>query len=178
MINVAPRMRAATKSSLEKVAGDATNSAIAEKSQTKRVNGKFAPGHSGNPAGRLPGTRAKATMAALNILEGEVEQLSRKAVELALGGDVTALRLCLERICSPARDRPVSLAMPKIERAADLIGATAALTAATADGTITPSEASDLVRLVEGTARAIETADLAERLAKLEEQLAAKGGTP
>ena len=68
--------------------------------------------------------------------------------------------------------------MPKIERAADLIGATAALTAAAADGTITPSEASDLVRLVEGTARAIETADLAERLAKLEEQLAAKGGTP
>jgi hypothetical protein len=38
----------------EKVAGDATNSAIAEKSQTKRVNGKFAPGHSGNPQADFP----------------------------------------------------------------------------------------------------------------------------
>jgi hypothetical protein len=58
-----------------------------------------------NPKGRLPGTRAKATIAALNILEGEVDKLSRKAVELALAGDVTALRLCLERICSRAWGR-------------------------------------------------------------------------
>jgi len=30
-------------------------------------------------------------------LDGEAEALSRKAIELALGGDVTAPRLCLNR---------------------------------------------------------------------------------
>jgi len=36
-------------------------------------------------------------------LEGEAEALTRKAVELALEGDVTALRLCLDRIARRAR---------------------------------------------------------------------------
>jgi hypothetical protein len=39
-----------------------------------------------------PGTRHKATRAALALLSGEVDKLTRKAVELALAGDVTALR--------------------------------------------------------------------------------------
>ena len=68
--------------------------------------------------------------------------------------------------------------MPKIKCAADLIGASAALTAAATAGEITPSEAGDLVRLVEGTARAIEVHELSARLAKLEEQMAVKGSNP
>jgi hypothetical protein len=47
-----------------------------------------------------------------------------------------------------------------------------------AEGDITPAEGSDLVRLVEGTARAIEVHELADRIAKLEEHLVAKGGNP
>jgi hypothetical protein len=58
--------------------------------------GQFAPGCSGNPAGMKPGIRHKATRVALALLNGEVEKLTRKAVELALAGDVTALRLCLD----------------------------------------------------------------------------------
>jgi len=38
------------------------------------------------------------------LLDGETEQLTRKAVELALGGDTIALRLCLERIILPHRE--------------------------------------------------------------------------
>ena len=59
-------------------------------------DGKFSPGVSGNPAGRLPGTKNRATKAAEELLEGEAEALTRKAVELALEGDTVALRLCLE----------------------------------------------------------------------------------
>lgn len=57
----------------------------------RRPDGKFAPGNRANPKGRIPGSRNKATLAAQAMLDGEVESLTRKAVELALGGDVTAL---------------------------------------------------------------------------------------
>ena len=62
-----------------------------------------------------PGTRHKATLAALALLNGEAEGLTRKAVELALAGDVTALRLCLERLVPPCREAPVRLNHPRLQ---------------------------------------------------------------
>jgi hypothetical protein len=59
------------------------------------------------------------------LLAGEGEALTRKAVELALAGDPTALRLCLERIVGPYRERPVEFTMPPIRNAADLASAMA-----------------------------------------------------
>jgi hypothetical protein len=60
----------------------------------------------GNP-GRPHGTRNKATRAALALLDGEAEALTRQAVTMALAGDGVALRLCLERIAPPRRDAPL-----------------------------------------------------------------------
>lgn len=60
--------------------------------------GRFLKGYSGNPRGKLPGTLHKTTRLAKALLEGEAENLVRKCIELALAGDVTALRLCLERL--------------------------------------------------------------------------------
>ena len=60
---------------------------------------------SGNPAGRRIGCRNKTTLAAAALLAGEAEALTRKAVELALVGDPTALRLCIERILPQCRER-------------------------------------------------------------------------
>jgi hypothetical protein len=62
-----------------------------------------------------------------------------------------------------------------INAASDLIGAAAALTDAVAEGEVTPGEAASLSMLVGNVAKAIETIELAERLAKLEEHMAAKG---
>src|SRR5918997_104236 len=70
------------------------------------------PFQAGNP-GRPKGARNKATLAAEALLDGEAEALTRKAVEMALSGDATAMRLCLERIAPPRKDRPVSFAMPE-----------------------------------------------------------------
>jgi hypothetical protein len=61
----------------------------------------FEKGRSGNPAGRRIGCRNKTTIAAAALLAGEAEALTRKAVELALVGDPTAMRLCIERILPP-----------------------------------------------------------------------------
>ena len=68
------------------------------------------------------------------LLDGEAEGLTRKAVELALSGDPTALRICFERILPPCRERAVNFTLPAIENAADIAPAMKAVAAALADG--------------------------------------------
>jgi Family of unknown function (DUF5681) len=117
----------------------------------------FAKGRSGNPRGRPVGSRNRKTLAAAVLLDGESEALTRKAVELALAGDPTALRLCIERILPPCRERAVRFELPPIENAADVSVAMNAVTAALARGIITPGEAERIANVVETFARAIDT---------------------
>ena len=81
--------------------------------QVERLAGRFRPGQSGNPRGRLPGTRNRATTAALALLDGEAEALARKAVAMALAGNETMLKLCLDRILPRQRPLPVELETPE-----------------------------------------------------------------
>jgi hypothetical protein len=121
-----------------------------------RARGRpFEKGRSGNPAGRRTGSRNKATSAAAALLEGESEAPTRKAVELALVGDPTAMRLCLERILAPCRERTVKFALPPIESAADIAAAMKAVTSALADGAITPGEAATIAAVVDTFVSAI-----------------------
>ena len=48
-------------------------------------------------------------------MDGEADAISRKAIDLAKEGEATALRLCLERLLPPRKDRPVMFAMPALE---------------------------------------------------------------
>ena len=129
----------------------------------------FKPGQSGNPEGRPKGARNRATVAAERLLDGEADILTRKAIELAKQGDTTALRLCIERILPARKDRPVPFAMPRIETVADSVKAAAAIASAVADGDLTPMEAAELSKVVDGYTRAVETVDLAARLVRLEQ---------
>src|SRR5262245_45758975 len=113
----------------------------------EQVRGRpFPKGRSGNPAGRRFGCRNKATMAAQALLAGEAERLTRKAIEAALAGDQTAMRLCIERVLP--RDRAVKFALPPIESASDVARAMGAVTTALADGLITPAEGQAIARMV------------------------------
>ena len=134
----------------------------------RRMRGRpFAKGRSGNPAGRRPGSRNQATLAAAALLAGESEALTRKAVEMALAGDPTAMRLCMERVLPPCRERTVKFSLPPIEaaRAGETCGPSAhdvslamnAVTAALARGEITPGEAERIAGVVETFVRAIKT---------------------
>src|ERR1700745_3818191 len=114
-------------------------------------------GRSGNPAGRPRGARNKATLAAEALFDSEAEALSRKAVELALGGSEGALRLCLDRIIAPRRRTPIQLAVPPIRSASDIAAAMGAIVKAAAQGAITADEAFQLSHMVDTFARASET---------------------
>jgi hypothetical protein len=129
----------------------------------------FKPGQSGNLDGRPKGARNRATLAAEQLLDGEADTLTRKAIDLAKQGDTTALRLCIERILPARKDRPVSFDLPHIETVTDNVKATAAIASAVADGELSPMEAAELIKVVDGYTRAVETADLAARLTRLEQ---------
>jgi hypothetical protein len=123
----------------------------------------FKKGRSGNPAGKPKGARHCATLAAEALLDGEVEALTRKAIELALAGDPIALRLCLDRILPPRRERPTTLALPELRSAADGGAAMAAILAAVASGNTCLAEASELAKLVDAFVRAAEATEKFER---------------
>src|SRR5829696_5528216 len=90
------------------------------------------------------------------------------ALALCPVSDGPALRLCMDRIYPARKDRPVRFGLPPIERAADAVASHAALVGAVARGDLTPSEAGELSKLVEGYVRAVEATDILDRLAKLE----------
>src|SRR5437660_11082642 len=104
------------------------------------------------------------------------------------------MRLCIERILPPCRERAVQFALPPIEsaptgqarglKAHDIAPAMKAVTTALADGVITPGEAGTIAAVVDTFVRAIETSDFDRRLKILEAdvppepQTRPKGWTP
>lgn len=128
------------------------------------------PGESGNPKGRPKGARNKTTLAVESLLQGQAEAVAQRAVEMALEGDAAMIRVVLDRVSPVPKDKPVTLDMPVMESAADIPAAMASVLAAVAAGELTPSEATALAGLVETHRRAIETAELSERITKLEER--------
>ena len=146
---------------------------MAENSERKqRGRGRpFRKGESGNPAGKPPGARNRTTLAIQELLDGEAENLTRKCVELALAGDTVALRLCLERLAPPLRERHMELSLPSVATAADLPAAIGAVLKAVAAGEITPGEAQAVVGLLDAQRRAVETTDLGTRVERLESEV-------
>lgn len=128
---------------------------------------QFQPGQSGNPAGKPKGAKHRATQAMQELLEGEHERLTRKAVDLALEGDTTALRLCLDRLCPPYKSAaaPVNIALPE---SASLTATARAFITAAANGEIPADLASSLVSAVASVVKIEEVENLRTRLEALE----------
>jgi hypothetical protein len=141
------------------------NTASTTLAEPRRPDGRFG---SGNP-GRPKGSRNRSTQAAIALLEGEAEALTRKAVELALAGDTTALRLCLERLCPPRKDTPISIDLPPLRSARDAASSVQAVVAAVNRGEITPLEAASVVDLIDAYRRTLELTEIEARVGELEE---------
>jgi hypothetical protein len=131
---------------------------------------QFQKGRSGNPDGKPKGTRHKATQAASLLLEGELDVLTRKAIEMALEGDTTALRLCLERIIPPLKSTTpaIRLNTPLPET---LTGKATAFVDAAAAGDIPADVAAQMVSALANIARVEEIETLKQRMEALEQTL-------
>jgi hypothetical protein len=122
----------------------------------------------GNP-GRKPGSRNRTTIVAAALLEGEAEALTRKAIELALAGNVVMLKFLLGRILP--RERPLQLDFPAIEYADDAVEALGAVIRAVSEGRLSASEGAALATVMKSFSEAIDLADVVKRLDSLEAKL-------
>lgn len=130
----------------------------------RNTDGTFTPGNPGKPRG----ARHATTRAVEELLQGQAEGLTNKAIELGLEGDMAALRLCLERIAPPRKDTPVEFALPSMQSAHEAAEAAQAVLRAVSEGELTPLEATSIMGLVETYRRTLETSELETRIAALE----------
>ncbi|WP_426959884.1 DUF5681 domain-containing protein [Muricoccus radiodurans] len=134
----------------------------------KQAPHRFKPGQSGNPAGRPRGSR-HAALQALDLIGQEgAGAVLEKIVEQAKAGDARSAEILLRRVWPERKGRSVMLDLPRLERPADVVRATAAVAEAVAAGEVTPDEGAAVVGVIEAHRRAIETHELEARLAALE----------
>jgi hypothetical protein len=128
----------------------------------------FPKGMSGNPMGKRPGTRNRATLIAEAMLDCETRPLLRQTIDEAKGGDPVMMRFCIGRILPPRRDRPVRFALPPVRSPADLSAALEAVTAAVANGELTIREAWEFSQMIDNFIRTIDASEFARQLERLE----------
>jgi Family of unknown function (DUF5681) len=116
---------------------------------------RFQPGQSGNPAGRPPGSRNQKTIALEEAFEEHVEDILKEVVGRAKEGEKNAMRLCMERMLAPKRERPVVIDLPVIETPADARKALAVVTTELAEGNLTITEATRLIGLIQRMLRLV-----------------------
>jgi hypothetical protein len=106
------------------------------------------------------------------LLEGQWETLTNTALQMALRGDVTALRLCFDRLAPVRRGSSIAIPdFPAIATPADVPKAQAALLAAVVAGHLTADEAKPLSDMIGAFVSALDVTVLAERLDALEKQI-------
>src|SRR5579871_3014240 len=138
--------------------------------------GRFQPGSSGNPAGKKPGTRNRATILREALEKGEGTAMARVVIDKALAGDAVAARFLLERLEPKPRGRPIQLDLPEGESAAgDVVALFNSALRALAAGDITPSEAVEISRFLEGRYRVLRAWQIEEKLTRWNDPLPVPG---
>jgi hypothetical protein len=110
---------------------------------------RFQPGQSGNPAGRPPGSLNKKTLVFEAAYEDKAEEAVQYIMERAKRGEPAAMRLCMERAVPTGRNRRLAFALPRIKTPEDAEAAIDVVMDALAEGVLTLTEVSELLRLVE-----------------------------
>lgn len=131
---------------------------------------KFQPGVSGNPKGRGAGTKDKRT-ALRQLLVPHQGKLLETLIDFAKAGDMTAMKICMDRLMPPLREDPIHVTIPKITSADDCTKAQAAVLNAVAAGDMLPGEGQVLSGLINAQRLAYETTHLAKQLADIQSDL-------
>jgi hypothetical protein len=93
----------------------------------------------------------------------------------AKAGDTCALRLCLDRLMPPQRDRCVYFDLPPNANLEGISQGITSIAAAISEGKITPQEGEVLFRILSGHANIMVSLDLERRVQKLEQGALPRG---
>ena len=106
------------------------------------------------------------------LAEESAEQVLRKVLELGLAGDVSCLKMILDRVQPARKGQPINMVMPPIKNPEDALGALAAICKALGEAVLTPDEITALSSVVGRSIQVIELQILEQRIAALEKSRA------
>ena len=135
--------------------------------QTRKTKG-FQPGQSGNPSGRPQGSRNKATLIAEQLIDGQAEELVKMCISMAKKGDTTAMKIMMDRLIPPRRDRGIQLALPDVKTPKDVLNVIGTVIKSIGDGKLDADQAKTLARILEVQRKSIETVEIEQRITALE----------
>jgi len=140
-------------------------------------NGRFGPGNPGGP-GRAKGRGYDLLRAAQDAVTPEaMAAMMRRALRMALEGNLGAMRFVAERTLgrapeAPVEGAPLGLALPSMRTAADCNLAIDRLGTAVVQGTCDLTAAKVLIDIIQARLKALEVLDLEVRLAEIEKTAA------
>ena len=119
--------------------------------------GKFQPGQSGNPTGRKPGIVSATHMLIARVVEDpeKLALVAEKWLELALGGNVEAIKMILDRHYPIPKGRRVRFPLPEIADGETLFAAINSLLSAISSGQISVDDGQELMATLESAGRAL-----------------------
>ena len=120
----------------------------------------FTTGQSGNPAGRPKGIQDKRT-ALRDLLTPYAPDLIAKAVELAMQGDTTALRMCIDRLIPPLKAQATQT---QFDASGSLSERGEAILQAITAGEVDPATGNSLIGALATQARLLEITAIEERV--------------
>lgn len=141
---------------------------MSENAGKMQGSNKFIKGKSGNPKGKIKGTKNKTTLTAELLLEGEIGNICRRLIDEALNGNMQAIKMVLDRIMPPRKDRSIAINIPILKNSSDILQAMSFITDAVGSGNISPSEGEALSRIIDVYVKALEIHDYENRLQILE----------
>ncbi|MCA8948432.1 MAG: hypothetical protein KDE27_02960 [Planctomycetes bacterium] len=145
---------------------------------TRDSNGRFAPGNPGGP-GRSRGRGYELLRAAQEAVTPEhMTAMMRRALRMALEGNLSAMRFVAERTLgrpadAPAAGEPLDVSLPKLVGIDDCLAAIDRVNDAMVRGAITVEVAKAFLDMIQVRVKAIEVKDLEQRLTALEESASA-----
>ncbi len=125
----------------------------------------FSKGHSGNPKGKPRGTKDKRTELR-ELLRPHAPELVSKVVEKALEGDISAIKICLDRLIPQVKQKDEHLCLQSLQ--GNLTEQGDQIVAAMGTGKITPTEANAALQALTIQSRLTVMDDLERRVVALE----------
>lgn len=136
--------------------------------------GNFTKGNTAG-AGRPQGSRNNVTIAALNMMDGESEAITRVALDLAKQGDRPMIKLVLERIVPVAKNRPINIAFPEVDDLSQIPELSKTILSNISTGHLSIEDGSKLSSICADLSRSFQVVQIDERLKLIESRLAEHG---
>ncbi|APR65680.1 hypothetical protein CN03_01350 [Thalassolituus oleivorans] len=136
--------------------------------------GKFKAGQSGNPAGKPKGTIHKVTQLRDALLD-DVPALLERTKQAALEGDMTAMKILLDRTVPTLKPGQATVYLPELDVDMPVHQKASIITNAVVTGDIPAESGLSLLKMAEALAKILETTQIREELDALEAMMKEKG---